>query len=89
MRLAPVRAGLVVGAFLGLWHAGWSAFVAGGIAKALIDFILRLHFLHLSVDVMPFNLATAVTLVAITSAVGFVIGLVFALVWNAVLPRTT
>jgi hypothetical protein len=87
MRLSPIRTGLVLGAVIGLWHAAWVALVAGGVAQALIDFILRIHFLHVTAVVQPFNVETAALLVGITFVVGFIVGEVLALVWNALAPR--
>jgi hypothetical protein len=61
--------------------------VAVGWASAVLNFILRLHFLDLQVMILPFNLADAAGLVGVTGTVGFVIGAVFAAVWNwLVLP---
>jgi len=88
MRLNPIRTGLVLGVVIGLWHAAWAALVATGFAQALIDFILRLHFLRVTVVVQPFNLETAGLLVGITFLIGFVIGNVLALAWNALMPRS-
>ena len=87
MHLNSIRTGLVVGVVLALWHAGWSVLVASGIAQVLIDFVLRVHFLKIAVAVSPFNVATAALLVCVTFVVGFVIGIVFAFVWNALHPR--
>jgi hypothetical protein len=87
MHLSPVRTGLVLGAVIGLWHAAWAVLVAGGVAQALIDFILRIHFLHVTAVVQPFDGETAALLVGITFGIGFIVGGVLALVWNALLPR--
>ena len=78
----PGKVALSVGAVLGLWHLTWVTIVALGWAKPVMDFILRLHFINLQVDIAPFAIGTAVSLVAITFAIGAVIGFVFALVWN-------
>jgi hypothetical protein len=80
--LDPVRSGLVLAAVMGLWHAAWSLIVALGWAQRLIDFVLWMHFIKPVYVIDAFNPATAVVLVAVTSAVGFVVGAVFALVWN-------
>lgn len=88
MRLEPIRTGVVIGLVIALWHAGWAALVAGGLAKALIDFILRMHFLQIAIAVAPFNMTTAIALIAITFGVGFAIGLVLALVWNVLQPKS-
>lgn len=78
----PPKAGLSVGAVIGLWHLVWVTLVALGWAKALMDFILRLHFLSLDIQLLPFSFVTAATLVFLTTAVGMVLGVLFALIWN-------
>ena len=78
----PVKAGLAVGAVLGLWHLMWGTLVAVGAARPLMDFVPRLHFIQLRYEMAPFVPGTAALLVAITFGVGVAFGLVFALVWN-------
>jgi hypothetical protein len=78
----PVKAGLSVGAVIGLYHLLWVSLVALGWAKPVLDFVLKLHFIQLQYDLAPFVIGTAALLVAITFGVGFLFGLVFACVWN-------
>src|SRR5579872_2737708 len=87
MRLSPIRTGFVLGAVIGLWHAAWAVLVAGGVAQALIDFILRIHFLRVTAVVQSFDGETAALLVGITFGIGFIVGGALALVWNGLLPR--
>jgi ABC-type lipoprotein release transport system permease subunit len=82
MVMRPWRTGLVFGALLGLWHAAWATLVAIGAAQPLADFILRIHFIDLPFKIAPFDLATAAVLVVVTSAVGWLGGVVLALLWN-------
>jgi len=84
--ISAPKSGFVVGIVLGLFHLFWAALVALGWAQPLIDFILRLHFIKLSLEVQHFDLATAAGLVAITAAIGFMIGFVLALAWNQLHP---
>ena len=81
-RLSPLACGLSVGIVVGLWHLGWAALVASGYAQPLLDFVLRLHFLEFKYALAPFAASTAAMLVAVTFAVGFLFGSIFALVWN-------
>jgi hypothetical protein len=81
-RISPVKAGFALGAAVGLWHLGWVALVATGFAQALIDFVFRIHFIQPVLRVGAFDAGTAAVLVLVTFAVGFVGGLVFALIWN-------
>jgi hypothetical protein len=82
MILNPFRTGVALGAFLGLWHLIWSGLVALGWAQPVIDFVLWMHFLRLTVATAPFDASVATMLVAVTAAVGFVMGSVFASIWN-------
>jgi hypothetical protein len=76
------RVGFALGLLFGLFHAGWSALVWAGQAQPLLDFYFKLHFLSNPLQVQDFSLVTAATLVGITFGVGFVLGLVFATLWN-------
>lgn len=78
----PVRAGLVLGAVIGLWHLSWSLLVALGWAQSFVDFIFWIHFIKPVYVVETFNPGRAAILVAVTAAIGFVIGSVFAVLWN-------
>lgn len=80
--LSPAKAAISVGTVFGLWHLMWVMLVAVGIAKPILDYILRLHFLQFDYALASFAISTAVTLVALTFAIGALFGLVFALVWN-------
>ena len=80
--ISPIKAGLVLGAVIGLWHLTWSLLVASGWAQPFIDFVFWMHFIKPVYVVEPFNLGTATILVAVIAAIGFVIGCVFAVLWN-------
>jgi hypothetical protein len=84
----PVKAGLSVGIVLALWHLMWVTLVAVGWARPIMDFILKLHFIELRYELAPFVIGTAAALVAITFTIGFLFGLVFALVWNWLTARS-
>lgn len=80
--ISPKNLGVALGALLGLWHAVWSALVAFDLAQPLIDFVFRMHFVASVYAVEVFDWGTAITLVVMTSVIGFVLGYVFALIWN-------
>lgn len=82
IRLSPHKIGLLLGVFTGLWHLGWSLLVLSGVAKALLDFVLGLHFITLSYSLEPFRLVTAAELVALTAVIGYASGALIAWVWN-------
>ena len=77
------KAGLVLGLVTGGWHLCWSMLVALGWAQPFIDFVFWMHFIKPIYMIEPFQVVRAITLLIVTSAVGFVMGSVFALVWNA------
>ncbi len=80
--IQPNKAGLVLGSLLGIWHLAWALLVALGWAQPLINFIFWLHFIKPIYVIEPFNAGTAAMLVAITALCGYVVGFIFALLWN-------
>lgn len=78
----PTHAGLAVGGVFALWHLLWVSLVAFGVAGAILNYILKLHFIQIAITLAPFQMGLAVTLVALTFAIGFLFGFVFALIWN-------
>ena len=80
--ISPIKSGLVFGAIIGLWHLIWSLMVVFGWAQRLIDFVFWMHFMKPVYVIDAFNPTTAIVLVAVTSAIGFVIGVVFGIFWN-------
>jgi hypothetical protein len=85
--LGPQKSGLVLGALLGGWHLAWAIVVAAGWGQPLIDFIFWLHFLKPVFVVEPFAIGRALALVAVTAAIGYVIGLLGAVLWNRLQSR--
>lgn len=81
------KTGLSTGAMLGLLHLTWAALVAAGWGQAVLEFVLRLHMIRFDFTVGPFVLATAAGLIGLTASIGFVYGVVFALIWNALAAR--
>ena len=81
-RINPNKAGLAVGALFGAWHLTWAVLVALGLAQPLIDFLFWIHFIKPIYVIEPFEIARATLLIAVTAGIGYIIGLVFALVWN-------
>lgn len=81
-QLNPRKTGVAVGTFLGGLHFLWSLLIALGWAQALVNFILWAHMVTASSTVGPFNLTAAVTLVIVTSILGYIGGYMFSLIWN-------
>jgi len=80
--LSPVKAGMVLATFLGAWHLLWALLVAVGWAQPVIDFVFWIHLIRPVYVIEPFHAAIAALLVVITAAIGFVVGYVFAALWN-------
>lgn len=78
----PAKVAITLGAFLGGMHLIWSIFVALGWAQALVDFNLRMHMVSVPVVVKAFDFGTVAMLIAISTIMGYIIGYVFALIWN-------
>ena len=84
MKFNPFTVGLYTGLLIGSFHLIWSILVFLGLAQLLMDFILGLHFLNNPYRVQPFNFVTAISLLIVTTFVGFVVGYVATWVWNKV-----
>lgn len=82
--LSVFRTGLVLAIVVGGFHLCWSILVALGWAQSMIDFVFWIHFIKPIYVIEPFTVAIAAMLAAMTASIGFLIGSIFALVWNAV-----
>ncbi len=78
------KVGLVFGGVAAIGHIVWSALVALGWAEAVRDFAINLHFMDATYygPIMPFSFWGALELVVIASLFAYVLGFVFAAVWN-------
>ncbi|MBI3632530.1 MAG: hypothetical protein HY225_03715 [Candidatus Vogelbacteria bacterium] len=76
------KVGLALGGFAAFVHIVWGALVALGLAQSLIDFIYYMHMIQVPVVVLPFSLSLAVGLVILTGIVGYVVGYIFATIYN-------
>jgi uncharacterized membrane protein len=81
-KINAFKLGLVIGAVFGLSHLIWAALVAVGWAQGVLDFALWAHFIGPAPRIEPFAIGTAAILVVVTSAVGFVIGVLLGTIWN-------
>lgn len=82
--LAPHTTGLIFGIVFGGLHLVWSALVAFGLAQPIADFVFWAHMIAPIHVVAPFSMVAAVVLVALSSAVGYVVGYAGASVANRV-----
>ena len=76
------KVGLTFCALVGGVHLIWSILVGFGWAQALVDFIFKLHMVKPVVVVDSFNFGLALALIIITAVIGYIVGYVFAFVWN-------
>lgn len=76
--------GLAVGTTAAIIHAVLAFIVAlmPQAAQALIEGNIALHFLSVPVQVLPFTLGGAMMLVIVAFIVGYIVGRVFASVYN-------
>ncbi len=84
MNLNTHKAGLALGGLLGTAHLVWSLMVLIGVGQTLLDFVFKLHMIHPVYTVGPFDIVMSVSLVIVTSVMGYAFGYVFALIWNRV-----
>ncbi|MFA6888792.1 MAG: hypothetical protein WC254_04835 [Candidatus Woesearchaeota archaeon] len=76
--------GITMAIFLGAMHAVWALAVAVNIGQKFLDFIFPMHFLSNVYSVMTFSFATALMLVVMATVCGYVMGWLFAALWNYV-----
>ena len=80
----PNKSGLVIAALIGGWHVVWALLVLLGWAQPTIDFIFWAHMIRSVYVIKAFDPVAAVTLIVITSVMGYVFGYVGAIIWNKV-----
>ena len=80
----PNKTGFVFALLLGGWHTLWAALVASGCAQSVLNFVFWLHFIKPIYVIADFKLSVALALIAITGAIGYVIGLIAGFLWNAI-----
>ena len=74
--------GLVLGSLTGLMHLIWVIVVGFGLGQSLANFWHSLHFLGDMHTIAGFSFGTAVLGVILAFAGGYVVGFVFATLWN-------
>ena len=82
-KLSKTKTGLVLGLFMAIVHAAWAVLVALGVAQGLIDWVTEMHMLDNPYIVLDFSLGTAIGLIVLTFVVGYILGWVFAALWNS------
>lgn len=82
MKLDPLKTGLGLGTLAVTVHLIWVLMVLVGLAQWYMDWIFSLHFLNNPFNVHTFDFMTALTLLIVAGGVGFIVGWVFAYIWN-------
>jgi hypothetical protein len=81
-KLSTTATGLVIAALMGGMHLLWSLLVAAGWGQSTVDFFFWMYFIKPIDLIEPFEPARALTLVAVSSVIGFVVGSATARLWN-------
>lgn len=82
-KINPCKLGSVVGGVVAIWHSIWAIIVFSGHAKEMLDWSLEMHFMHIEYSIEPFDFKNAILLILLSGMVGYVVGSVSALLWNA------
>lgn len=79
--------GCIVGATVSVMHVIWSLVVFFGLANWYLDFMFSMHFLSNPFVIQSFDWGKAIMLWVITFVAGYLVGWVFAVVWNMLLKK--
>lgn len=82
------QVGLITGIFFAVLHIGWSLLVFLGLAQALVDWVLWLHFMNIQVRIESFDLLKGVQLALFTFVVGYLLGWICTWIWNMVIKKS-
>ena len=80
--LSKNKTGMVLGVFVALLHIVWALLVGVGVAQTYLDWILPMHFIGLVVPLIEFSWLSALILAVLAFIGGYVIGWLFAALWN-------
>ena len=83
-RLNTTTTGLVIAAITGGFHLLWSLCVAAGWGQSVINLFFWMYFIKPIDLIEPFESARALTLVSVSSVIGFVLGSSSARLWNRI-----
>ncbi len=84
MKLKASKVGMALGLFVALLHVVWEVVIYSGNAQKLVTWKLGMHSLNNPFTVSAFNATTAIELVILAFIGGYILGAVFAWIWNSV-----
>lgn len=76
------KVAMTTGLFAGLVHLVWEVLVFLGAGQKFLNWKLSMHSLSSPVKVLPFSLGTAVGLIITALIGGYIVGWVFASIYN-------
>lgn len=82
MKLKPASTALTLGIFVAFIHFVWMMMVFFGFAQLYLNWIFGLHLISNPFEVLPFNFGSATILILFTFVIGYLMGWVFAYIWN-------
>jgi len=83
MTISANKTGLSLGIFLAIIHTIWSIIISTGYGQDIFDWIFSIHMLeNQSIMVLDFDWMSMLMLIGFTFVIGYVLGAIFALVWN-------
>lgn len=74
--------GVAVGFVISGMHFLWSMMVLLGVGQMFMDFIFWAHMIHMQMIIGPFEFTAFATLLIVTFISGYIMGWLFAYVWN-------
>lgn len=80
------RTGLALGTFVGLIHLVW-VLVLGLGGSGFITWVMGMHFISEPITFLTFSWKGGLVLIVLSAVVGYVVGNVFAYIWNRVYNR--
>ena len=83
-KLSTTMTGLAIGAMMGSIHLTWSICVAAGWGQSILNFFFWMYFIKPIDLVEPFEATRALTLVAVSSIIGYALGSSAARIWNRI-----
>lgn len=78
------KLGLVFAVLMGGVHVIWSIVVFFGLGQPLLNFIFWAHMVSVPFHVGLFSMTASLSLIAIMSALGYLVGCIVGMVWNKV-----